>query len=167
MTLAEFNGLPQQAALEELVRCCGAGKWAEGMATERPYADLAGVLHAARRIWDDMDADDWREAFAHHPKIGGVDTLKKKFAATAKWAIGEQSGTADAGGPVLQALADRNNEYENKFGFIFIVCATGKSAGEMLHILNERIENDAARELKIAAAEQGKITLLRLEKLLS
>jgi 2-oxo-4-hydroxy-4-carboxy-5-ureidoimidazoline decarboxylase len=167
MTVAEFNDLPADAAINELTRCCGASKWAQRMAGERPYADLSGVLQAAREIWDSLGAEDWREAFQHHPKIGDVDSLKKKFAATAKWAIGEQSGAADAGGPVLQALADRNTEYENKFGFIFIVCATGKSAGEMLHILNERIENDAERELQIAAAEQGKITLLRLEKLLS
>ena len=108
---------------------------------------------------------DWLEAFAAHPRIGDLDALRKKFASTANWCAGEQAGVAAADEAVLTALADGNRAYEARFGYIFIVCATGKSAAEMLAILTARLANDPEVELKVATAEQAKITRLRLEKL--
>ena len=109
---------------------------------------------------------DWKEAFAHHPKIGDFESLKKKFASTRGWAEQEQSGSQNASMAVLQALALANQTYENRFGYIFIVCATGKSAEEMLKILESRLNHDPKIEIKIAAQEQDKITKIRLEKLI-
>ena len=119
----------------------------------------------AERAWNACNESDWLEAFSHHPKIGDVSTLREKFAATAAWASNEQSGTRNASDEVLTELADLNNTYEARFGFIFIVCATGKTAEEMLDLLKARIDNYREKEIHIAAAEQLKITKLRLEKL--
>ena len=110
---------------------------------------------------------DWQEAFTHHPQIGDRESLKKKFASTAGWAGNEQSGTATATEDVLDELAEYNHQYREKFGYIFIVCATGKTALEMLTMLKQRIENSRETEILIAAGEQAKITRLRLEKLLN
>ena len=112
-----------------------------------------------------MTAADWREAFAHHPKIGDVESLRRKFASTSVWTAGEQSGVVGAEEAVLTALAEGNAAYEARFGYIFIVCATGKSAGEMLEILQTRLLSGPRTELRVAAEEQKKITRLRLEKL--
>jgi 2-oxo-4-hydroxy-4-carboxy-5-ureidoimidazoline decarboxylase len=113
-----------------------------------------------------MGEADWREAFTHHPRIGDVSKLREKFASTATWSSQEQKGVSGASEETIQALAQGNRAYEEKFGFIFLVCATGKSAEEMLALLRERMPNDAAAELRIAAGEQAKITRIRLEKLL-
>jgi 2-oxo-4-hydroxy-4-carboxy-5-ureidoimidazoline decarboxylase len=124
------------------------------------------LLEDAEEQWWQCSEADWKEAFAHHPKIGDIDSLKKKFASTAAWASGEQSGVNAAGDEIIKALAEGNRLYEEKFGYIFIVCATGKTAKEMLELLQERIKNDPGEEIKIAAEEQNKITKLRIEKLL-
>jgi 2-oxo-4-hydroxy-4-carboxy-5-ureidoimidazoline decarboxylase len=105
------------------------------------------------------------EAFEQHPKIGDINSLKKQYANTVAWASNEQAGVDAASDEVLQALAKGNDDYERKFGYIFIVCATGKSAGEMLELLQSRLTNDPESEIKIGAEEQNKITKLRLEKL--
>ena len=131
-----------------------------------PADDLVELLEDAESQWWLCNEDDWKEAFTHHPKIGDLDSLKKKFADTAAWASGEQSGVNTATDEIINALAAGNRLYEEKFGYIFIVCATGKSAAEMLEILNERLKNIPEDEIKMAADEQNKITLLRLEKLL-
>ena len=167
MTLNELNVLPPGAARDEFARCCGAMNWVEKMLARRPFADKASALAAADAAWAETGEKDWLEAFAHHPRIGGKDALRAKFAATKTWAQGEQSGAAGADEATLDALEKGNANYEARFGFIFIVCATGKSAAEMLALLNARLPNDRAAELKIAAAEQNKITKIRLEKLLS
>lgn len=167
MTLAYFNTLTPASVLAELLRCCGARRWAEAMAKRRPFGSEAELLTAAEEIWQDLAPEDWREAFSHHPKIGDLASLRAKFASTQQWAEGEQAGVAGAAEEVLYALAEGNEAYEKKFGFIFIVCATGKSAGEMLALLQQRLPNDPEIELKIAAAEQAKITKIRLEKLLA
>lgn len=167
MTLEEFNALPLEALREALRRCCGSTRWVELMAARRPYPSTRELLVAADEADRALSEGDWLEAFAHHPRIGDVASLRSKFASTAAWAAGEQSGTSHASEETLQALAEGNDAYFEKFGFIFIVCATGKSAGEMLALLRARLPNTPADELLVAAAEQSKITRLRLEKLLS
>jgi len=131
-----------------------------------PADDLVELLEDAEEQWFKCSEEDWKRAFAQHPKIGDIDSLKKKFASTAAWASGEQSGVNAASQNTIEALAEANKKYEDKFGYIFIVCATGKSAEEMLEILLSRLPNDPEEEIEIAADEQNKITKLRLEKLL-
>jgi allantoinase len=152
-------------ARSDLLKCCASSRWVETMLAARPFADDAVLLEAAAKYWWGLDRDDWLEAFAAHPKIGDVDSLRAKFANTRQWAGGEQAGVAGASEDILQRLAKLNDEYEKKFGYIFIVCATGKSADEMLAILESRLPNDADAELKVAAAEQLQIAELRLRKL--
>lgn len=167
MTLHELNHLPKEQLREQLFRCCGSTTWVNKMLPYFPADDMVEILEDAEEQWWQCSEADWLEAFTHHPKIGDVESLKKKFATTATWASGEQSGAAAASQQTLEALAKGNNDYENRFGYIFIVCATGKSADEMLQLLLQRLPNEPADEIKIAADEQNKITKLRLEKLLS
>jgi 2-oxo-4-hydroxy-4-carboxy-5-ureidoimidazoline decarboxylase len=148
-----------------LATCCGSGRWIDRMLARRPYGSRYKLLRAARDTWFGLDAEDWREAFSHHPKIGDRDALRTRFAATRTLSEREQAGVSGATDAVLDALAAGNADYERRFGFIFIVCATGKNADEMLGLLRTRIDNDLAAELQIAAAEQAKITELRLEAL--
>jgi 2-oxo-4-hydroxy-4-carboxy-5-ureidoimidazoline decarboxylase len=164
--LERLNTEPAQDAHAALMRCCGATRWADGMVARRPFADADALLAAADEVWAAMGEGDWREAFTHHPRIGDVSKLREKFASTATWSSQEQKGVSGASEETIQALAQGNRAYEEKFGFIFLVCATGKSAEEMLALLRERMPNDAAAELRIAAGEQAKITRIRLEKLL-
>jgi 2-oxo-4-hydroxy-4-carboxy-5-ureidoimidazoline decarboxylase len=137
------------------------------MLVRRPFADEAAMLAVAEEAFRALGPDDWREAFTHHPRIGDLDGLRAKFASTRTWASGEQAGAMGADEGVLQALAAGNREYEERFGHIFIVCATGKSAAEMLGLLEDRLPNPPQTELRIAAAEQEKITRLRLQKLIA
>jgi 2-oxo-4-hydroxy-4-carboxy-5-ureidoimidazoline decarboxylase len=166
MTLEELNALSPEAARGELARCCGSSRWVEEMLKRRPFRAESNLLEAAEAVWKSLSAEDWKEAFGHHPKIGDVKALREKFAATAAWAEGEQSSVSTATEDVLHALAEGNRQYAERFGYIFIVCATGKRADEMLTLLKERLNNDARQELLIAAGEQDKITKLRLQKLI-
>ncbi|MEP7374476.1 MAG: 2-oxo-4-hydroxy-4-carboxy-5-ureidoimidazoline decarboxylase [Chitinophagaceae bacterium] len=166
MTLHDLNTLPRQQLIVELTKCCGSSVWVNKMLPFFPADDLVELLEDAEEQWFKCNEEDWKEAFAHHPKIGDIDFLKKKFASTALWASGEQSGISKASQKTIEALAEGNKKYEGKFGYIFIVCATGKSAEEMLEILESRLSNDPKEEIEIAADEQNKITKLRLEKLL-
>lgn len=137
------------------------------MAERRPFRAASQLPTVGEEIWQSLSPDDWKEAFSHHPKIGDIHTLRAKFANTKDWAEGEQAGVKSASNDVLQRLAEANRQYEEKFGYIFIVCATRKSAEEMLRLLRERLNNDPSAELPIAAEEQRKITRLRLEKILT
>lgn len=129
------------------------------------YESAAALEQAAEVALDQLDRDDWLEAFSHHPRIGDAASLRQRFGArSGAWSEGEQSAAAGADDAVLAALADANRRYEQRFGYVFIVCATGKSAEEMLALLEARLGNPAEQELAIAAAEQRKITRLRLEK---
>ncbi|MEQ1675236.1 MAG: 2-oxo-4-hydroxy-4-carboxy-5-ureidoimidazoline decarboxylase [Chitinophagaceae bacterium] len=166
MTLHEFNILPKEQLIEELTRCCGSAAWVNKMLPFIPADDMVELLEDAEAQWYECSPDDWKEAFSHHPRIGDVESLTKKFASTAQWASGEQSGVAAASGKTIEELAEGNRLYEEKFGYIFIVCATGKSAEEMLSLLQARLPNTPAAEIEIAAEEQNKITKLRLQKLL-
>ncbi len=167
MTLEEINKLTFEVAYIEFQKCCGARQWVAHMADGRPFRSRDDLMTAADTIWQSLETSAWKEAFGHHPKIGDLDALKKQFASTATWAEGEQSKIRTASDEILMKLAEGNKNYEEKFGFIFIVCATGKSANEMLSLLEQRIQNDASHELTIAAEEQRKITRIRLEKLLA
>jgi 2-oxo-4-hydroxy-4-carboxy-5-ureidoimidazoline decarboxylase len=165
MNIIELNFLDKDKQKELLTQCCGATNWVNKMLTVFPTNSLKTILLEAEVKWNECNEQDWLEAFEHHPKIGDINSLKKKFANTAQWASNEQSGVNVANDKVLQALAEGNKDYEKKFGYIFIVCATGKTATEMLSILQARLPNDPADEIKIAAAEQAKITTIRLQKL--
>lgn len=167
MTLAELNGLSDREAKTELLRCCGSKRWAGEMSARRPFPSRAGLLAAAGDVWAGLEANEWKRAFAAHPRIGDIKALRKKFASTASWAEGEQSGVARTSEKTIKALAECNRLYEARFGYFFIVCATGKSAGEMLRILKARLDNRPADEISIAAEEQRKIMIIRLEKLLT
>ena len=164
--LQRLNTESEEMAWEKLLRCCGASKWVLNMMKGRPFADEETLYARSQEAFSTLEHTDWLEAFSHHPKIGDIDSLRAKFASTAVWASNEQSGTSAASEETLQALAQGNTNYEDKFGFIFIICATGKSASEMLDALHARLGNDADTELMNAAEQQKQITRLRLRKLL-
>ena len=166
MNLHDLNTLPREKLREELYRCCGSKAWVEKMLPFFPADDLVELLEDAEEQWFLCTRDDWKEAFSQHPKIGDLESLKKKYTSTAEWESGEQSGVMGASPQTLEALARANKKYEDKFGYIFIVHATGKSANEMLGLLEARLLNDPEAEFETAADEQNKITKLRLEKLL-
>ena len=166
MTLHEFNILPKDQLIETLTKCCGSSAWVNKMLPFIPADDMVELLEDAEEQWWKCTEADWKEAFAHHPKIGDHEALKKKFASTAAWASDEQSGTETASAEMIDELGEANRAYEEKFGYIFIVCATGKSAEEMLTMLRTRLQNSPEVEIEIAADEQNKITKLRIEKLL-
>jgi OHCU decarboxylase len=161
VTLHELNSLPRYRAEGELLKCCGSTAWARTMAGRRPFVGFDRLLKAASEVWNRLDQADWLEAFKTHPQIGE----RKEIVHV--WAAREQSGMERAGIAVAGALEEGNREYLAKFGYIFIVCATGKSADEMLAILQSRLLNPPEEELRIAAEQQNKITCLRLEKLLT
>lgn len=166
MKLEQLNSLPEKALACELIKCCGSQRWVTAMLAERPYFTEDTLYTLSDTIWSELAAEDYLEAFAQHPQIGNLETLKEKFANTADWANDEQQGANQASKEVLQALHQGNQTYLQKFGYIFIVCATGKSAKQMLDLLEARLTNKPQVELPIAAAEQNKITKLRLKKLL-
>ncbi|HEX8369747.1 MAG TPA: 2-oxo-4-hydroxy-4-carboxy-5-ureidoimidazoline decarboxylase [Pyrinomonadaceae bacterium] len=165
--LKRLNLARREIAESRFLDCCGSRQWARMMTAARPFAEVAALLEKAAQIWRGLDARDWLEAFAAHPKIGARQAAPKQQAQSAEWSHGEQSGTRPAADSVLEALAEANRLYEEKFGYIFIVCATGKSAEQMLEICRRRRHNDAGSELLTAAEEQRKITEIRLKKLLA
>lgn len=165
MSIAEFDNLPEAERQALLTKCCGSAAWVNKMLKIFPVDDLVELLEYAEEKWYECTEADWLDAFTHHPKIGDIESLKQKFANTAAWAAGEQGFVAIADQETLEALANANMLYEEKFGFIFIICATGKSAKEMLAFLRVRMENSKEVEIENAALEQDKITKLRLEKL--
>ncbi|WP_298225004.1 2-oxo-4-hydroxy-4-carboxy-5-ureidoimidazoline decarboxylase [Flavobacterium sp.] len=162
MTLAAFNTLDKETARQHLFACCGSTKWADAMLSLFPFTNEKQLVDEATRIWyEQCNETDWLESFTHHPKIGDVKSLTEKFAGK------EQAGVAVATFETIEALAKANADYENKFGFIFIVCATGKSATEMLQLLLDRLQNTVEEERNIAMGEQQKITIIRFKKLLT
>ena len=135
------------------------------MMARRPFGSRESLLSAAQEEWQSLDEHDWREAFTHHPKIGDRAALRERFPATHDLSAREQAGVAAASDAVLDALAAANRRYETRFGYIFIVCASGLTADDMLARLNARLTNAPADEIAIAAGEQAKITALRLASL--
>jgi len=166
MTLLELNNASLNEAKEALIKCCGSTYWAKNILRERPFQSKSDLLAKSDISWNTCTDVDALEAFSHHPKIGSVSNLEKKFASTAKWAKNEQQSVKKANKETIAKLAIGNKKYEAKFGYIFIVFASGKSAEEMLDLLENRLKNSAAKEIVIAKREQNKITKLRLEKLL-
>jgi 2-oxo-4-hydroxy-4-carboxy-5-ureidoimidazoline decarboxylase len=166
-----LNGVEASWASRELQRCCASWRWVEGMMRLRPFASDGEVFGSAERIWLALGPADWLEAFAAHPRIGEDPArLRARFGhdptrGSASWSRAEQAGVSGAPEATLAALAAGNRDYAARFGFVFLVCATGKSAAEMLALLRARLPNDPAVELRIAAGEQLKITQLRLAKL--
>lgn len=152
-----LNGLSPDAVERELRRCCGSERWAREMAARRPFASDADLFAAAEDVWWDLEPDDWLEAFAAHPRIGERDG--------GAWSAEEQAGMDDASRRLEVEIREGNRAYEAKFGHVFLICATGLSASEMAEALGRRLDNDPETELRIAAAEQAKITKLRLRKL--
>jgi len=163
--VSAFDVLPDQEASLLLESCCGSHAWVQAMLAHRPFGTLVRVLNEAEEIWWSLGPDDWREAFDHHPRIGERAAATPQVARAKAWSADEQRGASTAREETRHALAEGNREYERRFGHIYLVCATGKSAEEMLALLRQRLSNDPATELRVAAAEQAKITRLRLEKL--
>ena len=164
-TVAPFDALPPHEAAVFLESCCGASAWVQGMIDRRPFTTLAVMLQAADEVWWSLTPDDWREAFDHHPRIGESEAAASPSAQARGWSAAEQRGVSVADADVRTALAESNREYERHFGHIYLVCATGKSAEELLELLRARLHNDPVTELRVAAGEQAKITRLRLQKM--
>jgi 2-oxo-4-hydroxy-4-carboxy-5-ureidoimidazoline decarboxylase len=164
-TVAELDALPAREAAELLRSCCGATRWVSGMLARRPFATEPALLSAADEVWRSLGDADWREAFAHHPRIGESRSAAAQSQRARDWSSGEQSGMNAAADSVRTALAEANAAYDARFGYVCIICAAGRSAEEMLALTRSRLSNAPDAELRIAAEEQRKITRLRLEKL--
>ena len=168
MTLEELNSLHEEDCRKALFSCCGSTKWVEEMLSYRPFPTKEDLQDKAGKLFKGCNHEDWLEAFSHHAKLGGRSKMEQRAKKNlTQWEKQEQAGTAMANDALLIELEEANIEYENKFGFIFLLCATGKSAVEMLESIYERLPNELNNELSIAMEEQNKITKLRLEKLLS
>ncbi len=165
MNFFDFQVLPIEQAEEVLLLCCGSQNWANKMAQLRPFQSMEEVHNTAVRIWESLQVQEWLEAFAHHPRIGDRQALAARFASTRNWSANEQAGVEEAEKDILDRLASGNEKYSQRFGYVFLVCATGKSALEMLNLLESRINNSPEEELQIAQQEQQKIMLLRLDKM--
>lgn len=165
-SISRINELSEAQATAEFLKCCGSSEWAKRMADGRPFFNSDELSAKADEIWWKLDPQDWLEAFRAHPKIGEKKAAATQSAQAQQWSANEQSESQKAAAETKQALAAGNREYEQRFGFIFIICATGKSAEEILAALNVRLNNDLKTELHVAAEEQRKITQLRLRKLL-
>jgi OHCU decarboxylase len=166
MKLEELNELSFDEAASRFRDCCGSQEWARLMAEARPFPTENSLLGLAEKFWRNIDRKDRLEAFSAHPKIGDKHAAPKQQERSAKWSKGEQVGMDETNDAVRRDLAEANHLYQEKFGYIFIVCATGKSAEEMLEICRKRLNNSADEELPVAAEEQRKITGIRLKKLL-
>lgn len=162
-----LNQLPAEEAEKALLQCCGSKRWAREMVQARPFPNLEALFAKANDVWWSLEPGDWLDAFRSHPKIGEKKAAAPVSNQSSQWSGQEQAGMGSASRETVDSLAELNRIYEQKFGFIFIICATGKSSEEMLFALRERLDNDSAAELPIAAAEQSKITELRLKKLVS
>ena len=166
-SVRRMNQLPADLAEAEFLKCCGSTRWAKLMTEARPFANFAEVSTKADEICASLGEQDWLEAFRAHPRIGERKAAATQSHQAATWSAHEQSQAQQAADETKAAIAEGNRVYEDRFGFIFIICATGKSAEQVLSSLKERLANDVKTELQIAAAEQQKITQLRLQKLLS
>jgi OHCU decarboxylase len=165
LTLARLNALPLAEAEEHLRACCGSTRWVEAMLARRPFARVDQLLAAADDAWRTSGPKDWDEAFAHHPRIGEHQAAAPVSATAKAWSAAEQA-VATAGVAVRAALAEANTAYEQRFGRIYLVCAAGRSAEELLADIAARMKNDPEREREVAVEEQRKITRLRLETLI-
>lgn len=164
--LDAWNEANEKEAMQTMISCCGSRRWAEAMAAMRPIESILQMSETADRVWSTMREPDWLEAFACHPRIGE----RKAAQATRqseRWSQQEQAGSTKAEEQLLIELAELNALYEQRFGFTYIVCATGKNADEMLEILKRRINSDRDSELREAAEQQRQIMQIRLGKWLA
>ena len=159
MTLEELNALDPAAAREALLSCCGSQAWASRMLAERPFVSADRLFGAADRIWAGLAPEDWLEAFSKHPRIGETKPVSA-------WSAEEQQGMHQASSATVADIAEKNQLYYQKFGWVFLICATGKLADEMREELVARLANEPGEELAVAGGEQSKITRIRLRKLL-
>jgi 2-oxo-4-hydroxy-4-carboxy-5-ureidoimidazoline decarboxylase len=162
--LARWNLLPPDDAMNKILPCCGSKAWARAMVARRPLADEGAILAASNEVWRSLPRSDWMEAFESHPRIGGTHASVSAAAQSVTWSAQEQCDVTDAGTALKNALADANQEYERRFNRIFIVCATGKSAADILAILQLRMANDEETELQEAAEQQRQIMEIRVKK---
>ncbi len=165
--LVRWNLLSAQDAIQEILACCGSETWAHQLVARRPIPDESSLVAASDEIWGLLSIEDWLQAFSKHPRIGERKAPAEAPSTSAIWSAQEQQSVTAAGESIQAALVQGNLEYEQRFGRVFIECATGKSAAEMLEILSLRLRNDDATELQEAAEEQRKITNIRLKKWLS
>jgi OHCU decarboxylase len=165
--IGKLNRLGADEARAALLACCGSTRWAAEVAALRHFWDVEQLLRIGRRVWLELEHEDWLEAFRAHPRIGESKAAADTGAEAQLWAEGEQSRARDASATTLDEMARANHDYEERFGFIYIVCATGRTAEEMLALLRERLGNDPETELRVAASEQWRITELRLKKFLN
>lgn len=165
--LTRLNAMPAAEATAALLTCCGSARWAAAMVAQRPFASAAAVYTHAEAVWQGLAREDWLDAFSHHPRIGERNLAQPKFAGTAEQSAREQSGMSAAAESVQREFVSFNAEYEHRFGHVFLICATGKSADFMLSQLKARLANDADTELRNAAHEQSMIVRLRLEGMLT
>jgi 2-oxo-4-hydroxy-4-carboxy-5-ureidoimidazoline decarboxylase len=166
LTLAQFNALPVAQAAQHLRTCCGSSRWVESMLVRRPFESAEALLTAANDAWRATGPADWDEAFAHHPRIGEQQAAAAVSATARAWSAGEQSAMTRSSQATRAAMAQANDAYQQRFGRIYIVCAAGRSADELLKDLEARLNNDPERERAVAAEEQRKITALRLKTLI-
>lgn len=165
ITVGDLNEMSSDEAGKELEACCGSSRWVSEMLALRPFRSFDAITQAADDVWASCSEKDWLEAFDHHPRIGGTRSAATQSATAKSWSSGEQSGMKSASSKVQEELAAVNAAYERKFGHIYIVCAAGRNADEMLDMAKARMTNDVTAELQVAAEEQRKITQLRLRKL--
>ncbi len=165
ISVERLDSMPDTEAAFKLAACCGSSEWVARMLARRPFETLKQLLTAAADVAKTLTDDDWLEAFRHHPKIGQRNSNAVVSTSAESWSAGEQSAVSAANTTVRAALVGGNADYEARFGFIFIISASGKSADEILAALRARMRNERDDEIRIAAAEQMKITRLRLEKL--
>ena len=164
IALSDFNEMHDVSAATLLIDCCASRAWVRGMINKRPFESMQDLKVAASQVWWSLGEKDWKEAFAHHPRIGEKKAVAKQTPTAAKWSSGEQRAVTKAGASMRDELVKLNDEYAKKFGYIYIVRAAGRGADELLSLLKQRLDNAADKELKIAASEQFDITRLRLEK---
>jgi 2-oxo-4-hydroxy-4-carboxy-5-ureidoimidazoline decarboxylase len=162
--LKRWNALAVVAAAREVLPCCGSQAWATALAARRPFADAAALLNAASEVWLMLPETDWTEAFNSHPRIGERHAQATATEASLKSSAQEQSVAISADDAEKLALAEGNRSYEQRFGRIFIICASGRTAKDILTMLELRMKNDDATELREAAEQQRQITLLRLRR---
>ena len=165
--LLRWQSLPPSQAAAEILSCCGSTAWAAQMAAQRPYADELSLFAAANAHWEALPEADWLEAFRSHPRIGEKHAQAATTAASAAWSTSEQSQMSDADAAILTRMQQGQRAYEERFGRIFIVCASGRAPLELLRVLESRLHNDPAAELLESAAQQQKIMQLRLRKWLA
>jgi 2-oxo-4-hydroxy-4-carboxy-5-ureidoimidazoline decarboxylase len=166
LSLAQLNSMPAGDAADQLRTCCGSSRWVDSMLARRPFPTVDSVLAAADQAWRATGPTDWDEAFSHHPKIGERQAAAPVSATARAWSVGEQRGVTQASSATRAALAEANQAYQRRFGRIYIVCAAGRSAEELLADIERRMENEPELERAVAAEEQRKITALRLRSLL-